>query len=223
MRVLLVEDDEDTAALVRSVMRRAGHVLEVAPTAQDGLWMGTEFEFDVVVLDWDLPDGTGVDLCQTLRGQERWAPILMLTGHGQVERRVAGLNAGADDYLTKPFAPEELVARVNALGRRAPQQRPTVLRHGDLEVDPAARLVRRAGTVVDLRPKEFALLELFMRRPGEALSRSEILDRAWDMAYDGMSNVVDVHVRSLRNKVDRPFGCDTIETVPRVGYRLRVD
>jgi two-component system OmpR family response regulator len=223
MRVLLVEDDADTRAMVQAMLKRIGHVAETAANGEDGLWMATEFDFDVVILDWDMPGPDGIEVCQALRARERWMPILMLTGNSAVEKKVIGLNAGADDYLTKPFAPQELEARLNALGRRVPQERPTVLVNGDLVFDPAARQCRRGDTVISLRPKEFALLELFMRRPGEVLSRGEILDRAWDMAYDGMSNVVDVQVRLLRQKIDKPFGRDTIETVPRVGYRLRAE
>ena len=221
MKVLVVEDDPDTTEMMRVIMKRAGHVAETAATGEDGLWMATEFAFDVVVLDWDLPQPDGLEVCKELRARERWMPILMLTGHAGIDKRVAGLNAGADDYLTKPFAPQELTARLNALGRRAPRERPTEMSAGDLVFDPAAREVRRGGTTIPLRPKELALLELFMRRPDEVLSRAEILDQAWDMAYDGMSNVVDVQIRQLRKKIDEPFGRETIETVPRVGYRLR--
>jgi two-component system OmpR family response regulator len=220
VRALLVEDDPETAGMVSLMLGRGGHVVEVAATGDDALWMATEFDFDVVVLDWDLPGPNGLSVCQELRARGRWMPILMLTGHGAVDDRVSGLRAGADDYLTKPFAVEELVARLEALTRRAPRERPTVLTVGDLELDPAARTVRRAGTDVALRPKEFSLLELLMRRPGEVLERAEILDKVWDLNFDGMSNVVDAHIKALRAKVDKPFGRESIETVWRVGYRL---
>lgn len=221
MRMLLVEDDREVSSMLHAMLTREGHVVECAYDGQDGLWMGTEFDFDVIVLDWSLPPPDGIEVCRELRARGRWMPILMLTANSAVDQRVAGLRAGADDYLTKPFAVEELEARMHALARRAPTERPTLLTVGDLVLDPAARTVRRGDTDIALRPKEFALLELFMRRPGEVLDRAEILDRAWDMNYDGMSNVIDVHVRALRAKVDKPFGVETIETVWRVGYRLR--
>ncbi|HEX2578406.1 MAG TPA: response regulator transcription factor [Aquihabitans sp.] len=223
MRILVVEDDVDISALVKAMLGREGHVVEVATTGDDGLWMATEFDFDVVVLDWALPPPDGVTICRELRERQRWMPILMLTGNSAVDQRVAGLQAGADDYLTKPFAVEELVARVQALGRRSPVERPTVLRAGDLVLDPSSRQVSRGGTPIALRPKEYSLLELFMRRAGEVLDRAEILDRVWDLHFDGMSNVVDVHVKSLRNKIDKPFGRTSIETVWRVGYRLAAE
>ena len=206
--------------MLGAVLRRDGHVVEVAGTGDEGLWMATEFDFDVVILDWELPAPDGLEVCRQLRDRGRWMPILMLTANRAVAQRVAGLQAGADDYLTKPFAVEELAARLQALARRTPHERPTVLQVGDLRLDPAARTVQRGEVAVALRPKEFALLELLMRRPGEAIGRDVILDQAWDLAYDGMSNVVDVHVKSLRDKVDKPFGCTSIETVRRVGYRL---
>ncbi|MCU1369029.1 MAG: response regulator mprA [Ilumatobacteraceae bacterium] len=223
MRVLVVEDHLDTSELIRLTLTRDHQVVEVASTGEEALWMAEEFEFDLVLLDLALPDTDGVDVCRTLREREQWMPILMLTGHAAIEQRVTGLNAGADDYLTKPFAPSELVARIHALHRRAPKERPTVLTVGTLTLDPQNREVRRDGAEVRLRPKEFSLLHLLMNRPGEVLDRAEILDSVWDMNYDGMSNTVDVHVKSLRSKIDKPFGCDTIETVWRVGYRLRVD
>ncbi len=216
----MVEDDPQLCDLLRVMLARDGHVSEVAGTGDDGLWMATEFDFDVVILDWSLPTRDGLSVCQALRDRGRWMPILMLTGNTAVAQRVAGLRAGADDYLTKPFAAEELTARLEAIVRRAPVARPTVLEAGSLTLDPASHEVRRGGVEIALRPKEFSLLELFMRRIGEVLDRGEILDRAWDMHFDGMSNVVDVHVRALRAKIDKPFGCESIETVWRVGYRL---
>ena len=223
MRLLIVEDDPATQTVLRTALTADGHVVEATEAGEEGLWLATEFDFDLVLLDWSLPDTSGVTVCRTLRERERWMPILMLTGNSEVHQRVTGLNAGADDYLTKPFAIEELRARVFALGRRVPQERPAVLTVGDLSLDPSTREVRRAGAVLTLRPKEFALLHLLMRRAGEVLDRAEILDRVWDMNFEGMSNVVDVHVKSLRAKIDRPFGTDSIETVWRVGYRLRIE
>ena len=221
MKVLVVEDHRDTSDLIKLALTRDHQVVEVASTGSEALWMATEFDFDLVLLDWALPDTDGIEVCRLLRERERWMPILMLTGNSAIEQRVTGLNAGADDYLTKPFAPDELIARVHALGRRAPKERPTVLRCGTLSLDPQLREVQRDGVEISLRPKEFSLLHLLMARPGEVLDRAEILDSVWDMNYDGMSNTVDVHVKSLRAKIDKPFGCDTIETVWRVGYRLR--
>ncbi len=221
MKVLVIEDDPEISSLVRRGLARDGHLVETADDGSDGLWMATEFEYDVVVLDWGIPEPDGIEVCRRLRAAGRWMAILMLTGHGDVQSRVEGLGAGADDYLTKPFAVEELRARIQAVTRRAPTERPTTIVVDDLELDPAARQVRRAGEVIELRPKEFSLLELFMRHPGQVLARSDILERAWDMNYDGMSNVVDVQVRALRNKIDKPFGAESIETIWRVGYRLR--
>jgi two-component system, OmpR family, response regulator len=168
-----------------------------------------------------LPDVDGFEVCRRLRAADRWAPILMLTARDGVQDRVAGLDAGADDYLTKPFSFDELFARVRALLRRGPSERPAVLVVGDLSLDPATRRVARGDREIDLTPKEFGLLELLLRHPGEALSRTRILEHVWDFAYDGDSNVVDVYVRYLREKVDRPFGRRSIETVRGVGYRLR--
>jgi two-component system OmpR family response regulator len=220
MRALVVEDDPEVSGLLQTALRREGHIVEHAADGADGLWMATEFDFDVVVLDWELPGMDGIAVCRELRERGQWVPVIMLTGHRAVDQRVEGLRAGADDYLTKPFAVEELAARIEAVARRAPVERPTTLRVGDLELDPGARTVARAGHPVTLRPKEFALLDLLMRNAGQVLSRAEILDHVWDMNFDGMSNVVDVHVKSLRAKIDRPFGTASIETVWRVGYRL---
>lgn len=220
MRALVVEDDPDVSGFLQAALRKEGHVVEHAATGTDGLWMATEFAFDVVVLDWELPELDGLRVCHELRQRDRWMPIIMLTANGAVDQRVAGLRAGADDYLTKPFAVEELTARLEALARRTPAERPTVLTVGDLVLDPGEHRVRRGEVEIALRPKELALLELLMRRPGQVLSRAEILDQVWDLHFDGMSNVVDAHVKSLRAKVDRPFERASIETVWRVGYRL---
>jgi two-component system OmpR family response regulator len=170
-----------------------------------------------------IPPPDGFEVCRTLRERGRWAPVLLLTARDGVEDRVAGLDAGADDYLAKPFSFAELYARLRALTRRGARERPTTLQVTDLTLDPAAHTVRRNGTSIDLSPKEFALLELFMRHPGEVLSRTRMLEHVWDFAYDGTSNVVDVYVRYLREKIDRPYGRDSIETVRGVGYRLRSD
>jgi two-component system, OmpR family, response regulator len=221
MRALVVEDGSKMAALLRRGLLEEGFAVDVAATGEDGSWLGTENEYDVILLDVMLPDVDGFEVCRRLRAAERWAPILMLTARDGVQDRVAGLDAGADDYLTKPFSFDELFARVRALLRRGPSERPAVLEVGDLSLDPATRRVTRDGREVDLTPKEFGLLELFLRHPGEALTRTRILEHVWDFAYDGDSNVVDVYVRYLREKVDRPFGRRSIETVRGVGYRLR--
>src|ERR671923_1389636 len=192
MRALVVEDESKMAALLRRGLQEEGYAVDVATTGEDGSWLGSENDYDVILLDVMLPDVDGFEVCRRLRAADRWAPILMLTARDGVRDRVAGLDAGADDYLPKPFSFDELFARVRALRRRGVTERPTQLAVGDLTLDPATRQVTRAGTVVKLSPKGFSLLELFMRRPGEVLSRAALLDHAWDFAYDGDSNVVDV-------------------------------
>jgi two-component system, OmpR family, response regulator len=219
--VLVVEDETKMASLLRRALEREGYAVDVAGNGVDALWLGTENEYDAVVLDVMLPPPDGFEVCRTLRERGRWAPVLLLTARDAVEDRVAGLDAGADDYLPKPFSFAELYARLRALTRRGARERPATLTVGDLVLDPAAHLVCRAGRPVDLSPKEFALLDLFMRHPGEVLSRTRMLEHVWDFAYDGRSNVVDVYVRYLREKIDRPFGRHSIETVRGVGYRLR--
>ncbi len=221
MRALVVEDESKMAALLRRGLQEEGFAVDIAANGEDGSWMGTENDYDVILLDVMLPDVDGFEVCRRLRAADRWAPILMLTARDGVQDRVAGLDAGADDYLTKPFSFDELLARVRALLRRGPSERPPVLTVGDLVLDPASRRVSRGDQEIDLTPKEFGLLDLFLRHPGEALSRTRILEHVWDFAYDGDSNVVDVYVRYLREKVDRPFGRRSIETVRGVGYRLR--
>jgi two-component system OmpR family response regulator len=223
MRALVIEDHPRISLLLERGLREEGYVVEVAATATDGLFQGTEYDYDVIVLDLMLPDGDGVEVLRKLRGHDRWAPVLILTAKDGVEDRVRGLDAGADDYLVKPFALAELLARVRALVRRAPPERPAVLRVGDLTLDPATREVRRGDTAVDLSPREFSLLEYFMRHPGEALSRTRLIEHVWDFAFDGDWNIVEVYVRYLREKVDRPFGRQSVETVRGVGYRLRDD
>jgi two-component system OmpR family response regulator len=220
MRVLVVEDEAKMASLLRRALEREGYAVDVAGTGEDALWLGTENDYDAVVLDVMLPPPDGFEVCRTLRTRGRWAPVLLLTARDAVEDRVAGLDAGADDYLAKPFSFAELYARLRALTRRGARERPATLTVGDLVLDPAAHLVCRGGRPVELSPKEFALLELFMRHPGEVLTRTQMLEHVWDFAYDGRSNVVDVYVRYLREKVDRPFGRESIETVRGVGYRL---
>jgi two-component system OmpR family response regulator len=221
MRVLIVEDDVKMAGLIRRGLTEEGLSADVAADGDDALWMAAATDYDAIVLDVMLPGGDGFDVCRSLREKGQWAPVLMLTARDAVEDRVAGLDAGADDYLTKPFSFAELLARLRALARRPALERPAVLAVGDLRLDPATRQVWRGETEVQLSTKEFALLETFMRRPGEVLSRYQLLQHCWDYAYENRSNVVDVYVRYLREKVDRPFGRRSIETVRGVGYRLR--
>ncbi|HEV7865658.1 MAG TPA: response regulator transcription factor [Acidimicrobiia bacterium] len=220
MRLLVVEDEPKMARLLRSALQDRGHAVDTVNNGEEAVWMATECDYDAIVLDVMIPPPDGFEVCRTLRERGRWAPILLLTARDGVKDRVNGLDAGADDYLPKPFSFEELTARLRALMRRGAAERPTQLVVGDLTLDPASRQVSRAGTVVKLSPKGFSLLELFMRRPGEVLSRAVLLEHAWDFAYEGDSNVVDVYIRYLRDKIDRPFGRESIETVWGVGYRL---
>jgi two-component system OmpR family response regulator len=177
--------------------------------------------YDAIVLDVMLPGIDGFEVCRRLRRSSVWTPVLMLTARDAVGDRVIGLDAGGDDYLTKPFSFDELLARLRALTRRAPAERPVAVAVGDLRLDPAAHRIWRGDREIELSAKEFALLELLMRRPGHVLSRSQLLEGAWDMSYERRSNIVDVYIRHLREKIDRPFGTETIETVRGVGYRLR--
>jgi two-component system OmpR family response regulator len=207
--------------LLRRGLTEEGHAADVARTGDDALWLAAATEYDAIVLDVMLPGRDGFEVCRELRERGVWAPVLMLTARDAVPDRIAGLDAGADDYLAKPFAFAELLARLRALARRGSAERPTVLEAGDLRLDPAARTVHRGGAPIALSAKEFALLETFMRRPGQVLSRYQLLEHAWDYAYENRSNVVDVYVRYLREKIDRPFGRDSIETVRGAGYRFR--
>lgn len=209
------------ATLLARGLRDEGYAVDVAHDGTDGLWLGSENDYDVIVLDCMLPGVDGFDVCRELRTRGRWSPILMLTARDSVDDRVAGLDAGADDYLSKPFNFAELAARIRALVRRGGDERPTALQIGDLRLDPATHRAWRDDELLSLSPKEMALLELFMRHPDEVLTRTQILEHVWDWAYDGVSNVVDQYVLYLRRKVDRPFGRETIETVRGVGYRLR--
>src|SRR5438128_4462082 len=221
MRILVVEDDPKLAGLLRRGLTERGNATDVIARGEDALWMARAHTYDAIVLDVMLPGIDGFDTCAELRAAGVWAPVLMLTAHDAVEDRVCGLDAGADDYLIKPFSLAELLARLRALVRRGGVERPTDLIVGDLRLDPAARRVWRAETEVALSPKEFALLETFMRRPGQVLSRLQLLEHAWDFAYENRSNVVDVYVRYLREKLDRPFGPASFETVRGTGYSVR--
>jgi len=220
MRILVVEDELKMASLIRRGLVEEGHAADVTPKGEDAVWMAEAHPYDVVVLDVMLPGVGGFETCRRLRSAGVWTPVLMLTARDAVDDRVAGLDAGADDYLTKPFSFAELLARLRALARRGGVERPAQLAVGDLVLDPATRRAWRSDTEINLSPKEFALLEAFMRRPGQVLSRLQLLEHAWDFAYENRSNVVDVYVRYLREKIDRPFGTESIETVRGVGYRL---
>ena len=211
------------AEAIRRGLTSEGVVCDVAPRASEALWKARAVDFDAVVLDVMLPDLDGFETCRRLRDDGVWVPIIMLTARTGVEDRVRGLDKGADDYLTKPFALAELLARLRALTRRKPLERPTVIEVGDLRLDPATRGVRRGEHPIELSARELALLEVFMRRPGRVLSQSQLLDTAWDLGYEHRSNVVEVYVRYLREKIDRPFGVTSLETVRGIGYRLRKD
>ena len=211
------------ARLVKRALEEEGHAVDAAMNGPDGLWMATENQHSAIVLDVMLPGFDGFELCRRLRESGVWVPVLMLTARDEVGDRVRGLDAGADDYLVKPFSLLELAARLRALTRRDDRSRPVVLSVADLKLDPAAKRAWRGSTEISLSPKEFTLLEFFLRHPGVVLSRSQIIEAVWDFAYDGTSNVVDQYVNYLRRKVDAPFGRSDIETVRGMGYRLRDD
>lgn len=221
MRVLVVEDKVKLAGLLRRALRGEGLAADVAVRGEDALWMAGATRYDAIVLDVMLPGIDGIETCRRLRADGVWTPVLMLTARGRIPDRVAGLDGGADDYMTKPFELAELMARLRALARREPAPRPTVLEVGGLRLDPATRQVTRDGQPIDLPAKCFALLEVFMRHPGVVLSRFELLESAWEGNYENRSNVVDQHVRALRDRIDRPFGLHSFETIRGSGYRLR--
>jgi two-component system OmpR family response regulator len=220
MRVLVVEDEIKMASLIRRGLRSEGLAADVAINGEDALWMAAATAYDAVVLDVMLPGIDGFETCRRLRSENIWAPVLMLTARDAIEDRVAGLDGGADDYLTKPFSFAELLARLRALARRGAIERPAVLEVRDLRLDPAARRAWRGEQEVSLSAKEFRLLEVFMRHPGEVLTRYQLLEQAWDYDYENRSNIVDVYVRYLRDKIDRPFAVSQLETVRGSGYRL---
>jgi two-component system OmpR family response regulator len=223
MRVLIIEDSTKMASLLKRGLEEEGYAVDVASSGSDGVWMATENPNDAIVLDVTLPDIDGFEVCRRVRGAGTWSPILMLTARDALEDRVEGLDEGADDYMTKPFSFTELTARLRALVRRGAGERPPVLSVGDLSLDPATRIVLRGEQAIALSSKEFALLEFFMRHPGEVLTRARLIEHVWDFAYEGGSNVVDVYVSYLRDKIDRPFGVRSIETIRGAGYRLRGD
>jgi two-component system OmpR family response regulator len=223
MRALVIEDEVKMAALIRRGLVEEGYAADVATTGEEALWMARATPYDAIVLDVMLPGRNGFDVCRELRQGGVWSPILMLTARDGVEDRVAGLDSGADDYLTKPFSFAELLARLRALARRGVSERPAMLEAGSLRLDPATRQAWRGEIEIELSAKEFALLETFMRHPGDVLTRLNLLEHAWDYGYENRSNIVDVYVRYLRAKIDRPFALESIETVRGAGYRLRRD
>ncbi len=223
MRVLVVEDDVRMAAAIRRGLRFEGLVVDIAADGEAALRTVGAVDYDAIVLDVMMPGLDGFETCERLRRDGVWAPVLMLTARDGVEDRVRGLDGGADDYLTKPFSLAELTARLRALVRRGPTERPAVLEVGELRLDPSTRQVWRGDAEVHLSMREFALLETFMRRPGHVLTQMQLLEAAWDLGYQQRSNVVEVYVRYLREKIDRPFGVSSIETVRGAGYRLRKD
>jgi two-component system OmpR family response regulator len=221
--VLLVEDDLRMAAAIRRGLRAEGVVADIATSGLDALGMVRGRKFDVVVLDVMLPDVDGFETCRRLRAERMWAPIIMVTARDAIEDRVRGLDEGADDYLTKPFSLAELLARLRALARRGPVERPTVLEVGNLRLDPGSRQVRRGDVEIELSAREFALLETLMRQPGQVFSQLQLLEAAWELGMEQRSNVVEVYVKYLRDKIDRPFAVKSLETVRGIGYRLRKD
>jgi two-component system OmpR family response regulator len=221
VRVLIVEDEVPLAKLIRQGLLQDGQLADVAVRGEDALWMAGATPYDVICLDVNLPGIDGFETCRRLRAEKVTAPILMLTARDAIEDRIAGLDTGADDYLVKPFDFGELLARLRALARRPAAAPRLVLRVGDLTLDPASHRVRRGDTDIELSAKEVQILEVFMRHPGEVLSRLQLLERAWDASYENRSNVIDVYVRYLREKIDRPFGVESLETVRGAGYRLR--
>jgi two-component system OmpR family response regulator len=223
MRILVVEDEDRMASVIRRSLERDGLAADVAPSGEQALLMAQTIEYDAIVLDVMLPGASGFETCRLMRESDVWSPVLMLTARETVKDRVEGLDSGADDYLVKPFALAELHARLRSLARRGRPERPVVIAVGDLHLDPARREVTRGEVPIGLSAKEFALLETLMRRPGQVLSRIDLIEHVWDFAYETRSNVIDVYVRRLREKVDRPFGRECIETVRGAGYRLRED
>ena len=223
MRMLIVEDEVKMAGLIRRGLLEEGHAADVAASGEEATWMAGATEYDAIVLDVMLPGIDGFEVCRRLREADIWAPVLMLTARDSVEDRIAGLDTGADDYLTKPFSFAELLARLRALVRRGPVETPPLVEVGALRLDPRTHQVWRGEAEVMLSQKEFALLETLMRRPGQVVSRYDLLEHAWDYSYENRSNIIDVYIRYLREKIDRPFGVRSIETVRGAGYRLRKD
>jgi two-component system, OmpR family, response regulator len=221
VRVLVVEDDQRMAGALRRGLGFEGLMVDVASDGEEGLHLAGVAEYDAVVLDVMLPGIDGIEACRRLRASRNWVPVIMLTARDGVDDRVRGLDVGADDYLTKPFSLAELLARLRAIARRGSGERPAVLEVGDLSLDPATHEVRRGETAISLSAREFVLLETLMRRPGQVFSQPQLLEAAWELGFEPRSNVVEVYIRYLREKIDRPFGADSLETVRGVGYRLR--
>jgi DNA-binding response OmpR family regulator len=220
MRLLVVEDEQRLAAGLRKGLEAEGFAVDVVHNGTDGIWMARENPFDAIILDVMLPGANGYQVCRTLRSEGNWTPILMLTAKDGVWDEVEGLDTGADDYLTKPFSYAVLVARLRALRRRGARARPTVLEAGDLRLDPATRRVWLLGDQIELTRREFAILEYLLRHPDEVLAKRDILDNVWDFDFDGDPNIVEVYIRRLRTKLQRPDGGAVIETVRGAGYRL---
>ncbi|MBA3628569.1 MAG: response regulator transcription factor [Actinobacteria bacterium] len=220
MRVLIVEDEKALATGLKRGLEAEGFAVDVAINGTDGLWLGRENTYDTIVLDIMLPEINGFKICSTLREENIWTPILMLTAKDGELDEAEALDSGADDYLVKPFSYVVLLARIRALLRREVRERPAVLEAGDLKLDPASRRCWRADTEVTLTPREFSLLEFLLRRKGEALAKSEILAHVWDFDFEGDPNIVEVYIRHLREKLDRPFKRDALQTVRGSGYRL---
>jgi two-component system OmpR family response regulator len=225
MRILVVEDDKEVAGFVLKGLREAGHIVEHSDNGRDGLFMAATETFDAIILDRMLPGGIdGLRLLETLRAQDNSTPVMFLSALGQVDERVRGLKAGGDDYLTKPFAFAELLARVEALTRRGKSEGPqTKVVVADLEMELLSRTVKRAGQKIDLQPREFRLLEYLMRHAGQVVTRTMLLEGVWDYHFDPQTNVIDVHVSRLRQKIDKPFGSALIHTVRNAGYMLRAE
>jgi two-component system OmpR family response regulator len=220
MRLLVVEDDVKLARALERGLQREGYAVDLADTGDDALSQATTNDYDAVVLDVMLPGIDGFAVCKEMRSSERWAPVLMLTARDQVGDRIRGLDAGADDYLVKPFDFGELLARLRALIRRGPTERAPVLEVGELRIDPAARIVTRGGREIELTVREFALLHFLAQRAGAVVSREELLEHVWENAEEGSTNVVDVYVGYLRNKVEKPFRGKIIRTVRGIGFML---
>jgi two-component system OmpR family response regulator len=223
MRVLVVDDEPRLAEGLKRGLEAEGFAVDVAHTGTDGLWLAREQQYAAILLDIMLPGMNGYVVCRTLRAEENWTPVLMLTAKDGEWDQVEGLDTGADDYLTKPFSFAVLLARVRALIRRGAAARPATLTVGDLTLDPASREVRRGSVAIELTTREFAVLEFLMRRAGQVVSKSEILDGVWDFAFEGDPNIVEVYIGHLRSKIDRPFGRDSIRTIRGAGYRIGVD
>ncbi|MDQ1680049.1 MAG: two-component system, OmpR family, response regulator [Frankiaceae bacterium] len=220
MRLLVVDDDVKLSRAVGRGLRAEGYAVDVVDDGEAALMQAAVWDYDAIVLDVMLPRRDGFEVCRVLRERGCWAPVLMLTARGQVSDRIEGLDLGADDYLAKPFDFGELLARLRALTRRAPPERPSRLEVGDLVVDPATHEVRRLGESVELTAREFSVLEFLARHPGEVISRAKLLEHVWDENYLGSTNIVDQYVGALRRKLEQPFGRPLIRTVRGVGFRL---